>query len=138
MGSRPLILLDTHALVWLDRNDRALGQSSRRRSDDALRLGWLAVSAISFWEVAVLVAKRRFSLAMPTASWRHRLLSAGLREIPVDGEIGIAANELAQFHPDPSDRLIVATAIVHGATLITADGRILAWPGALARLDART
>jgi PIN domain nuclease of toxin-antitoxin system len=56
-------------------------------------------------------------------------------EIPVDGEIGIRATGLADFHGDPADRLIVATAL-GGHQLVTADERILDWPGALGRLRA--
>lgn len=63
------------------------------------------------------------------------MLREGLREIPVDGDIGIRATELANFHRDPADRLIVATAL-GGHQLVTADRRILDWPGPLARLRA--
>jgi PIN domain nuclease of toxin-antitoxin system len=56
-------------------------------------------------------------------------------EIPVDGEIGIRATGLADFHGDPADQLIVATAL-GGHQLVTADERILDWPGALGRLRA--
>ena len=68
--------------------------------------------------------------------WRREQLNQGLIEIPVDGEMGIRANTLVDFHADPADRLIVATAL-EGHELITADERILAWPGQLSRLDAR-
>ena len=63
------------------------------------------------------------------------LLDQGLIEIPVDGEIGIRANLLQDFHADPADRIIVATAL-NVYALVTADERILEWPGELNRLDA--
>ena len=69
--------------------------------------------------------------------WRDSLLSAGLGEVPLDGESAIGAALLPEFHKDPADRLIVATALVEGARLVTSDGRILAWPGTLDRADAR-
>ena len=69
-------------------------------------------------------------------SWRATLLDDGLVEIPVDGEIGIRANGLVNFHAGPADRIIVATAL-GGHHLVTADQRILEWPGNLRRLDAR-
>ena len=53
----------------------------------------------------------------------------------MDGEIGIRAATLPDFHADPADRLIVATAL-EGHRLVTADRRILDWPGQLSRLDA--
>ena len=57
-------------------------------------------------------------------------MEQGLIEIPVDGEIGIRANALQDFHPDPADRIIVATAL-NGRRLVTADERILDWSGDL-------
>ena len=83
----------------------------------------------------MLRQKGRLDLLTDIGSWRMSLLRDGLIEIPVDGEIGIRANELADFHPDPADRLIVATALA-GHRLVTADRRLLSWSGPLSRLDA--
>ena len=94
------------------------------------------MSAISFWEMGMLQAKGRIIYPEYVSVWRREQLRQGLIEIPVDGNIGIRANTLADFHADPADRLIVATAL-EGHELITADERILAWPGQLTRLDAR-
>ena len=131
-----MTLLDTQALVWLLFDDRRLGRQTRQAIDHAWAAGEPAISAISFWEIALLHEKRRLTLLRDIASWRRTLLQEGLVEIPVDGEIGIRANELADFHADPADRLIVATALVGGHQLVTADRRILEWPGPLRRLDA--
>ena len=76
------------------------------------------------------------TLLRDIGSWRMDLLKEGLIEIPVDGDIGIRANALADFHADPAYRIIVATTM-GGHRLVTADERILAWDGNLARLDAR-
>lgn len=104
MGSGVLVLLDTHALIWLDQDTAALGNTARHRVDEALKVGELVVSAISFWETAMLVAKGRIEMTLPPAAWRRELLSWGLGEIPVDGAIGIAAAHLRDFHGDPADR----------------------------------
>ena len=80
--------------------------------------------------------KRRLSLLVDISAWRRMLLGEGLVEIPVDGEIGIRANNLADLHPDPADRIIVATAL-GGHRLITADEHILDWSGRLDCIDAR-
>jgi PIN domain nuclease of toxin-antitoxin system len=130
------VLLDTHALIWLDQDLSALGVKARQSADSALHAGGLAVSAISFWEVAMQCAKGRLSMALPTAVWRRDLLGQGLVEIPVDGEIGVMAAQL-DLHGDPVDRIIAATAVLKGATLITADEALLRWAGDLARQDAR-
>ena len=83
----------------------------------------------------MLREKGRIAVLHDVASWRRTLLDEGLVEIAVDGEIGIRANELENFHGDPADRLIVATAL-QGHRLVTSDRRVLDWPGHLSRLDA--
>jgi PIN domain nuclease of toxin-antitoxin system len=133
-----MIILDTHALLWMDRNDATMGDGARRQIESAWRTEGVAVSAISFWESAVLAARGRIILPLAVDSWRADLLMAGIQEIPVDGRIAFLAASLPDLHKDPADRFILATALIQQATLITADARLLAWPGALARKDART
>ncbi|WP_419948426.1 type II toxin-antitoxin system VapC family toxin [Candidatus Palauibacter sp.] len=130
-----MILLDTQILVWIRTGDGRIGKRARRRIDKALQDGDLAVSAISFWEIAMLQEKARLEIRLDVASWRRSLLRDGLVEIPVDGATGIRATRLRGFHSDPADRLIVATALA-GHRLVTADRRILKWPGRLDRIDA--
>lgn len=101
-----------------------------------LREGTLAASAFSFWEIALLHHKGRIKLLQDITSWRARLLDDGLIEIPVDGDIAIRSYNLADFHADPADRIIVATAL-GGHSMVTADERILSWSGQLRRIDAR-
>jgi PIN domain nuclease of toxin-antitoxin system len=137
VGGEPLILLDTRVLLWLDRDDPALGNTADKIAEEALALGALATSAITFWEIALLLAKDRVELARSLPQWRHDLLSSGLVECPVVGEIGIAAAHLEHLHGDPADRMILATAVHRRATLVTADQRLLNWPGPLDRDDAR-
>lgn len=131
-----MILADTHALIWLRTGDARLGAVARRALDNALRDEEFAVSAMTFWEVAMLKSKDRLDFPEDVGLWRRELLRQGLAEIPVDGEIGIRAKALPDFHADPADRIIVATAQA-GHRLVTGDERILAWGGDLARLDAR-
>jgi PIN domain nuclease of toxin-antitoxin system len=126
-----VILLDTHVLLWLDREDPALGSSSRERISTAWGKGLVAVYAISFWEVAMLAARGRIDLRQSPESWRGDWLRSGLVEIALDGALAVAAAELAEFHPDPADRFIAATAMARGSTLITADQAMLRWPGPL-------
>ena len=134
-GGRPLLLLDTNALLWMRRGDSRLGRVARREIELAWQSDELAVSAISFWEVAMLVDKGRIRLSDDVHTWRREHLEQGVVEIPVDGEIAVRAVGLADFHADPADRLIVATALA-GHRLVTSDRRILGWPGSLNRLDA--
>ena len=130
-----MIVLDTHVLIWLRFGNRTIGKRSRRLIDKASREGNVAVSAISFWEVAMLHEKRRFTLLRDVSSWRRNLLDEGLVELPVDGDIAVRAGLLSNMRGDPADRIIVATAL-EGHQLVTGDRRILDWPGHLSRLDA--
>jgi PIN domain nuclease of toxin-antitoxin system len=132
-----VIVLDTHVLLWLDRDDKALGEQSRGLIDRVWRADRVAVNAISFWESAMLAAKGRIELPIPAEAWRSDLLRAGIQEISLDGRLSLIAAQLRNFHKDPADRFIVATAIHHRATLVTADADILGWPGELSRQDAR-
>ena len=136
MGCDEVILLDTHTLIWLDQGSNKLGKSARDRIDEAFGADKLAVSAISWWEAAMLQSKRRVVLP-PIRGWYRDLLDSGLQEIPIDGLTGITSVEIAPFHGDPADRMITATAILADATLITADENILSWQGDLKRADAR-
>ena len=115
--------------------DGRLGTVARGEIERAWQSEALAVSAISFWEVAMLSAKGRIRLDVDILAWRREHLQQGLVEIPVDGETGIRATGLPNFHADPADRLIVATALA-GHRLITSDRRILGWSGSLDRLNA--
>jgi len=133
-----VILLDTHAAIWFITDDPALGQQSRSAADLALSEGQLTVSAVTFWEIAMLVSKGRMKALRSPREQRTKILNAGIRELPVTGDIAIAAVELADLHGDPADRFIAATAIAHNATLMTADAALLRWPHAIGRQDAAT
>ncbi len=131
------VLLDTHALVWLLEDYPQLGRRAAHRADSAGRTGVLLVSAITFWEVALLAMRHRLTVAQTVAGWRRRVLDLGIEEIPVSGDIGIMATELEGLPADPADRIIVATALLRGHTLLTADQGILDWSGTVLRQDAR-
>ena len=128
-----VILLDTHVLLWLDRQDPALGTATRELIQIEWERGSVAVCAISFWEAAMLAARGRIELWQSPESWRLDWLGAGLAEIALDGATAMAASSLVEFHADPADRFIVATALAHGASLVTADQAILGWSGPLQR-----
>jgi PIN domain nuclease of toxin-antitoxin system len=136
MGSAEVILLDTHAAVWVTLDDRSLGKSTERMLKKAVRDGELAVSAITFWEIALLVARRRLRRLDSVRELREQLLKQRMVELPLTGEIAIVAGELDGLHGDPADRFIAATAIVHDATLVTADERLLRWRHPLRRQNA--
>ena len=131
-----MILLDTHVLLWQERGDRRLGNQTRDLVHRALEERAVAVSAITFWEVAMRIQKGQLELDFDLYDWRDDLLEHGLVEIPINGVIAARAGLLADIHGDPADRLIVATALA-GHRLVTSDERILAWGGNLDRMDTR-
>ena len=131
-----MILLDTHVLLWSRSGDARLGDRARAEIERGWRQGELAVSAISFWEVAMLQDKGRYTLRRDVDAWRRTLLDEGLLEIPVNGAIAAVAGALPDMRGDPADRMIAATAL-DGHLLVTADRRLLDWPGDVDTLDAR-
>lgn len=113
-----------------------MGRRARAIADRALATGALGVSAVTFWEIALLYERRRVKLDREPSAWRRAVLDAGIEEVPLTGDLAVEAAALTA-HADPADRFIIATALRDGATLVTADAEILAWRGALKRHDAR-
>ena len=130
-----MILLDTHVVLWMRLGDARLGPNARLEIDRAWQSGEVGVSAISFWEIALLKDKGRIRFPEDVSQWRREQLEQGVAEVAVNGAIAIRAVGLADFLADPADRLIVATAL-EGHRLVTADERILGWTGPLSRVRA--
>lgn len=88
------------------------------------------VSAISTWEIALLVSKDRLRFTMDSQDWIAKSEALPfLHFVPVDNAIAIRSVRLPEpFHKDPADRIIVATAMTMGAPLVSSDGRILEYP----------
>lgn len=120
-----MLILDTHALVWMDQGSDLLGRRARRLIEDAYRDETLGVAAVTFWEVGMLIRNQRLAFQGSISGWRVALLNCGITELPADGKISLTAAELEDFEGDAVDRLISATAIVHEGRLVTADERML-------------
>jgi PIN domain nuclease of toxin-antitoxin system len=126
-----VILLDTHVLVWWATGNTAMiSQAGNEAIEAELAHGQIRISAISAWELAMLVAKNRIALSMDVRSWLEIVGQIdGVRFLPVDNEVAIASTELpGEFHKDPADRIIVATARRLGIPLVSADEKITAYP----------
>ena len=132
-----MIVLDTNALVWVTVEDKRLGRKARALVEKTWTAGKLAVPAVAFWEIGLLEARKRLRLPAPVREWRQSLLDAGMIELPLDGLVALRSLDLTGLPDDPADRFIAATALVHGAALMTADEKILNWRHALERHDAR-
>jgi PIN domain nuclease of toxin-antitoxin system len=120
-------MLDTHALVHYASDDPKLGRRARSAIDRARSREQAFVSSISYWEIAMLVAKRRVELDTTVPALREQVRDAGIAELALDGDIAIAAAEIPDRHNDPADRFLIATAMTRGLTLLTADAKLLAW-----------
>jgi len=125
-----VIALDTHALVWWVSAPARIPARARRLIDGAVDSGSpIAVSSICIWEVAMLVERGRLELRVPVDAWIASVEAVPfLQFIPVDNRIAFRAVGLEGFtHRDPADRMILATALGLGATLVTADTRLHAF-----------
>ena len=134
-----MLLLDTHVILWVWENSVNIGETTKANIDSAWMDGsGVAVSSIVFWEIAHLLSRHRIVFEESLKAWRTEQVGSGILEFSIDGEIAMLSNELDWSHRDPADRFMVATAITHNFTLVTADARILEWDGIVQRLDART
>lgn len=137
MGSDALtLLLDTHVLLWLLDEEERLGPRARRRLERESTRGGLAVSAITFWEIALLAQRGRIQVSPAGPALRAHILGLGVAELGIDGSVAELAARLASRHGDPADCMLVATALEHDLTLVTADTVLLAWGGRLRTLAA--
>jgi PIN domain nuclease of toxin-antitoxin system len=119
-----VIVLDTHAWIWLVSDPDQLGSAARRAIERDRSRG---IAAISCWEVAMLAARGRIELDRDAVSWMDDALEVEeLELLPLTPAVAVASAQLGEFHGDPADRMIVATALTHGAVLVTKDERIRA------------
>lgn len=127
------LLLDTHAWLWYAEGlaDR-LGVDARACIEQARRDGQLRVSAISVWEIGLLIAKGRIKLSAPAWEWvKQATTLPGMRLQTLDAETALESTRLpGQLHGDPADRFLIAAARVGGLTLVTADSKILEYAAA--------
>lgn len=122
------LLLDTSALIESVDGPERLPEPVARLLADTAQYP-LGVSAISAWEVAWLAASGRMRLSQSSAEWlRTALRPPFIRMLPLTAEVACEAAALPAELGDPADRIIAATARVHGLTLVTANPKLLAYP----------
>lgn len=125
-----MIVLDTHVWIWWISNPENLSTCAGQAIDQAVTEKGIIISSISTWEVALLVDKGRLELSVDVRDWVRK--TEGLpfvRFMPVDNTISLRSVTLpGQFHPDPADRIITATAMTMGLPIVTRDDKILNYP----------
>lgn len=123
-----LLLLDTHCWIWAQLGlVRRLSRFALTALRNAEVHGNLRVSVISIWELAMLEKRGRVALPMNIRTWIDQALQKpGIAVAPLTPEIAIESVHLpGEIHGDPADRMLVATARVLNATLVTKDARLL-------------
>jgi PIN domain nuclease of toxin-antitoxin system len=121
-----VIVLDTHALVWFV---DAPGHLTRAAEQSIRRADRIGVPAIAPWEIGMLVRRKRIALDRDVLAWVEEALARPRFELlALTPSIAVLASQLDAL-PDPSDRLIAATAVMCDAPLITKDERIRRWEG---------
>ena len=131
-----MILLDTHALLWILEDSPRLGRRAAALANRALKQDGLWVSALVFWEVSLLVDRKRIRLTVSPEEFRTRVQGFGIQETPLTGDIALQAARLSASLKDPVDCFIAATALLQHGRLMTADDRLLD-AGVVEVLDAR-
>jgi PIN domain nuclease of toxin-antitoxin system len=122
------VLLDSHSWVWIANGDHRLKKSSTLKLiENAAANSSLFISSISVWEIAMLESKGRIRFQKPCLEWINEALAMpGLGVLDLSPEIAVESCRLpGDFHGDPADRIIGASARTHGLVLITQDQKIL-------------
>jgi PIN domain nuclease of toxin-antitoxin system len=115
------VLLDSHVVQWWSAEPERL---SRAATEALAGADQLAVSAISWFELAWLATHERIIVTIPVRSWLEQLAD-GLQTLGVTPAIAATAVSLPSSFPgDPADRLVYATAVEHGCLLVTKDHRL--------------
>jgi PIN domain nuclease of toxin-antitoxin system len=123
-----VIVLDTHAWIWWVADREQLSRAARDAIEASDEIG---ISAISAWEVTMLVERGRLELDRPVQRWVRQAVDADGRfvEIPLSTSIALRAAGLGRdgMHRDPADRFILASAHDRDARLVTKDRAIRAF-----------
>lgn len=125
-----MIILDTHVLLWFISDFDKLSKKAAQKINSEIKEGAVFVSSISIWEICLLIKKDRLKLKMDFDVWLMEVESLPFVQfVSVDNQIAAKSVNLpGNFHSDPADRIIVATARKLGLTVITADEKIRKYP----------
>ncbi len=126
------LLLDTHVLIWLLLDTERISEFVYQQIQIAADENRIVISAITPWEVALLVSKKKITLQEDVQLWIDKALALpGIRLYPLTPAIAVASTRLPwEMHPDPADRILAATALHLKATLVTADETLLRYAAA--------
>ena len=123
------LLLDTHILLWILLEPNKIPEAVKLQIESAQADNKLMISSISLWEIAVLKYKKRINIYEPIKDFLESIVKIeGMSVVEISAEIAAESIMLLDnFHNDPADRIIVASARCTGAVLVTKDQKILDW-----------
>lgn len=123
------VILDTHVLLWSLLQPEELTEETKSKVEQAHKKQNLLVSSISLWEIAMLSHKKRIHIFEPIKNFLSSIEEiSGINICEISAEVAAESILLQNnFHGDPADRIIVSTARVYSATLLTRDKQILQW-----------
>lgn len=120
-----MILLDTHVVVWLSSAPEKISKTGLNSINSARTEGLgLSIADITLFELALLISRKRIGIKVSVESFLHEV-EARFKVLPINRQVAEVSMQFPKSYPkDPIDRLIGATALVHGLTLVTADNQI--------------
>lgn len=122
------VLLDTHVILWSLLSPDELDKSSLQIIEKAQEKDQLYLSSITLWEIAMLKSKKRINVYQPIKEFLQFITDIdGLSIIDISASIAAESVMLDDFHGDPADRIIAATAVSSSLVLLTRDKKILSW-----------
>ena len=123
-----MIILDTHIWVWwVDENEKLT--DNNLKIIEKYKSQGLGISIISCWEIAKLAEKNRLNFTCSVDEWLNSALNyPGIKLLDLTLPIIIQSTQLTEFHADPADQIIVATAKIYDCPLLTQDSKIIKYP----------
>ena len=124
-----MILLDTHVWFWFVQGHPRLSANHEQIVQATIGRQRVAVSAMSGWEIAMMIDRGRVETALGALEWLEQALApSGIEMLPLTPAIAVESTQLpGDFHRDPAHQIIVATARIHNAPLLTQDTKIVAY-----------
>jgi PIN domain nuclease of toxin-antitoxin system len=120
-------LLDTHAFIWWASNSAMLPPKVMSLFLDPANM--LLLSVVSVWEMQIKIQLGRMNIGRPLRDLvEHYTNSSQMRLLPVELEHILALDNLPAHHKDPFDRLLIAQAVVEGASLVSGDSIFASYP----------